>query len=170
MSSNSKTLFITGASSGIGAQTARQAVAQGWNVGLFARSKDKLTSLSQELGDKALVLVGDAALPRLRKTTGHFLLTGSQAGRTHVRGSIYSASKWFIHGYAGNLALEMAAWGGRCTLIAPGMVDTPFFSNPGEGRLQPSDVADAVMLALEANTRNNVREIFLTPLKTPGPH
>ncbi len=34
-----KTLFITGASSGIGAATARAAAKAGWNVGLFARSE-----------------------------------------------------------------------------------------------------------------------------------
>ena len=54
----SKTLFITGASSGIGAETARAAVRNGWNVGLFARSQDKLDALVEELGDKALALPG----------------------------------------------------------------------------------------------------------------
>ncbi|MGY9049689.1 MAG: SDR family NAD(P)-dependent oxidoreductase, partial [Rhodobacterales bacterium] len=55
-----KTLFITGASSGIGAATARAAVAKGWNVGLFARSKDKIDALAQELGKAAMALPGDA--------------------------------------------------------------------------------------------------------------
>ena len=44
------TLLITGASTGIGAATARQAVAAGWNVVLSARSEDKLRALSDELG------------------------------------------------------------------------------------------------------------------------
>ncbi|MEM9796892.1 MAG: SDR family NAD(P)-dependent oxidoreductase [Pseudomonadota bacterium] len=227
----SRTLFITGASSGIGAQTARQAVADGWNVGLFARSEEALAELAAELGDAVLVLPGDAtdrgqqadaldklaghfgsvdaafanagigidqpgtqagdpeewarlvqinimgvlytahaSMPHLRKAKGHFVVTGSLAGRTHVKGSVYSASKWFVHGYAGNLALEMAEWGGRCTVIAPGMVDTPFFDNPAEGRLQPPDVADSVMMALNAPPRANVREIFVTPLDTSGHH
>ncbi|MFN3912680.1 metallophosphoesterase, partial [Hyphomonas sp.] len=43
----------------IGAATARAAVAAGWNVALFARSADKLSVLSDELGDKALVVSGD---------------------------------------------------------------------------------------------------------------
>ena len=46
-----KTLFITGASSGIGAATARLAVARGWRVGLFARREDKLRALVAEFGD-----------------------------------------------------------------------------------------------------------------------
>jgi NADP-dependent 3-hydroxy acid dehydrogenase YdfG len=219
-----KTLFITGASSGIGAATARAARLAGWNVGLFARSEDKLTALVDELGDRALALPGDvtsldelnqamanlrhtyggvdaafanagmgletagtehgdpdewrrlidvnivgllntakAAIPHLRARKGHMLMTGSAAGRVHIPGSVYGASKWFVHGYAGNLAEEMKEWGGRCTVIAPGMVNTAFFDEEKPDKLQPEDVADAVIFALEAKQRNTVREIFLMP-------
>lgn len=219
-----KTLFITGASTGIGAATARAAVSAGWNVGLFARSEEELKNLKDEMGDSAMALPGDAtdfdaqkaalqsladkfgkvdaayanagkgisaagteagdpaewrelvdlnimgllytakaALPHLKKTKGHMILTGSAAGRRHIRGSVYGASKWFVHGYAGNLAEEMREWGGRCTVIAPGMVDTPFFEEPKPDKLKPEDVADAVMLALSADRRNCVREVFLMP-------
>lgn len=220
----SRTLFITGASSGIGAATARAAAAAGWRVGLFARSEDKLSALAGEIGDAATVLSGDvsslddvkravdrfaddaggldavfanagkglatpgteagdpdewrsmidvnimgvlytarAALPHLRQTGGHLVITGSAAGRRYISGSIYGASKWFIHGYAGNMAEEMREWGGRCTVIAPGMVDTPFFDSPKPDKLHPEDVAAAVMHALEAPARAGVREIFLMP-------
>ncbi|MEK6228813.1 MAG: SDR family oxidoreductase [Actinomycetota bacterium] len=43
-------LLITGASSGIGAETARHAVRDGWRVALAARSEDKLAELAKELG------------------------------------------------------------------------------------------------------------------------
>ncbi|MEQ8291535.1 MAG: SDR family oxidoreductase [Roseovarius sp.] len=219
-----KTLFITGASTGIGAATARAAVSAGWNVGLMARSADKLETLTAELGDAALALPGDAtdlaaqqdavrrtvdrfgaldaafanagtgldtpgteggdpeewrklvdlnvmgvlytaraALPELRKTRGHLLLTGSAAGRTHIKGSIYSASKWFVHGYAGNMSEEMRDWGGRCTLISPGMVDTPFFDEAKPDKLKPEDVAGAVMFALSQGPRAEVREVHVMP-------
>jgi NADP-dependent 3-hydroxy acid dehydrogenase YdfG len=46
------TLLITGASTGIGAATAKQAVAAGWNVVLSARSEDKLRALADELGSE----------------------------------------------------------------------------------------------------------------------
>src|SRR4051812_8335517 len=51
---DSRTLLITGASTGIGAATARQAAAAGWNVVVSARSEDKLQQLAGELGDNAL--------------------------------------------------------------------------------------------------------------------
>ena len=219
-----KTLFITGASTGIGAATARAAAGAGWNVGLFARSGDKLAALAGEIGDQALALPGDAtrledqdgalarladrfgavdaafanagrgldtpgteagdpaewremielnimallytakaALPHLKPRKGHMVLTGSAAGKRHLPGSIYGASKWFVQGYAGNLAEEMQGWGGRCTLVAPGMVDTPFFDTAKPDKLQPEDVADAVMHALQAAPRNTVREVYLFP-------
>ncbi|MBY4893054.1 SDR family oxidoreductase [Rhodobacteraceae bacterium N5(2021)] len=56
----SKVLFITGASSGIGAATARAAVDAGHKVALVARSEDKLNDLVTELGeDHAIALPCD---------------------------------------------------------------------------------------------------------------
>lgn len=220
-----RTLFITGASSGIGAETARAAAEAGWNVALFARSRDKLDALVTELGEaRALALPGDvtqmadlehavretqgrfgqinavfanagrgldtpgvaegdpeewrsmmdinvmgllftvkASYTALQESKGHLILTGSAAGKRHIKGSIYGASKWFVHGFGGNMAEEMREWGGRCTVIAPGMVDTPFFDSPKPDKLQPEDVAGAVMHALNAPARASVQEIFLMP-------
>ncbi|MEM5473878.1 SDR family oxidoreductase [Hoeflea sp. AS60] len=219
-----KTLFITGASSGIGAATARAARLAGWNVGMFARSDNKLNELAEELGDRSLALPGDvtsmddqnqalamlrhtyggvdaafanagmgvqtagtehgdpeewsklvdvnikgllntakAAMPHLRQRKGHMVMTGSAAGRVHIAGSVYGASKWFVHGYAGNLAEEMKEWGGRCTVIAPGMVNTAFFDEAKPDKLQPEDIANAVVFALDADPRATVREVFVMP-------
>lgn len=218
------TLFVTGASSGIGEATARAAVAQGWNVGMLARSADKLAALAGELGERALPLPGDAtelaqqeqavartverfgrldaafanagmglarpgiedgdpaewrrlidlnvmgvlytaraSMPHLRKTRGHLVLTGSAAGRTHIKGSIYGATKWFVHGLGGNLAEQMREWGGRCTVISPGMVNTGFFDEPKPGKIQPEHVAAAVLFALAQDRRAGVREIHVMP-------
>lgn len=220
-----KTLFITGASSGIGRATAAAAVAAGWNVGLMARSGDTLDEIVSELGaDKAVAVAGDVtqmealnsavtqtvdkfggldaafanagrgmdkagtvegdeddirgmielnilgllwtarvAIPHLKETKGTLVLTGSAAGRRHISGSIYGATKWFVHGYAGNMAEEMREWGGRCAVIAPGMVDTAFFDDGAPGKLAAEDVADAVMHAINAPERAAVREVYLMP-------
>ena len=219
-----KTLLITGASSGIGEATAHAAAENGWNVALLARSEDKLNTLAGEIGDAALALPCDvtdrdalnaaiatavdhfggldavfanagmgvdnpgvekgdpeewhdmihlnilavlytahAAIPHLRKTRGTFVVTGSKAGRDHMKGSIYSATKWFVQGFAGNLAEEMREWGGRCTVITPGMVDTAFFDEAKPTKLQPRDIADAVVFALGQRDTSCVREIHLMP-------
>lgn len=225
-SSSSKTLFITGASSGIGAATAVAASQAGWNVALLARRSDKLAALVETLGgsDKALALTADvsdlasltaavqqtvekfggidaafanagtgiskpgteqgdpqewkqlvdinimgvlyttrAVLPELKKRQGSLVLTGSIAGRRHIKGSIYSASKWFVHGYAGNMAEEMREWGGRCCVVAPGMVNTEFFDSPKPDKLQPEDVAQSVMHAITAPPHVAIHEILVMP-------
>lgn len=220
----SRTLLITGASSGIGAATARAAAAKGWNVALLARSQDKLSALAEDIGDAALAIPCDVtdrdaltdafakvadtfggidavfanagkgtdkpgiengdpedwhamihlnilavlyaahtAMPYLRKTKGHFILTGSKAGRDHMKGSVYSATKWFVHGLSENIAEEMREWGGRATVIAPGMVNTAFFDEAKPTKLQPEDIAGAVMFALEQSETSAVREIYLMP-------
>lgn len=115
------------------------------------------------LNINALLYTAKLTLPYLRKTTGHFLMTGSAAGRRTIQGSVYGATKWFVHGFASNLADEMKEWQGRCTTIAPGIVNTPFFDEPKPDKLDPDDVADAVMHAVNAHPRNCVREIFLMP-------
>lgn len=51
-------IIITGASSGIGRATAEHFLAEGWNVGLLARRKDRLRDLAASSG-RAMVLVAD---------------------------------------------------------------------------------------------------------------
>lgn len=221
-----KTFLITGASSGIGAATARLAANAGWRVVLAARSKDKLDALAEDIGPEracaitcdvtkeneianavaraadfgrleavfanagigttaagteggdtanwrdmininiwGLCLTAKYALPELKKVKGHMLLTGSRAGRVILKGSVYGATKWFVHGFGQNLVQEMAEWGGRCTVIAPGMVDTPFFDTPKPQALKADDVARAVMFALEQPANVNVGEVFVTPIQ-----
>ena len=53
-----RVLVITGASSGIGAATARAAAADGYSLVLAARSEDKLDELVSELGDDRAISVG----------------------------------------------------------------------------------------------------------------
>jgi NADP-dependent 3-hydroxy acid dehydrogenase YdfG len=88
-----RVLLITGASSGIGAATAKAAVAGGWRVALSARSADKLEALAGELGDNAFAVPGDvtewddqqhmvaATLERFGRIDGAFANAGFGAKR-----------------------------------------------------------------------------------------
>src|SRR5215208_5030453 len=58
---DSRVLLITGASSGIGAATARHAVGAGWRVVLAARREDRLSGLASQLGGDELALRCDVA-------------------------------------------------------------------------------------------------------------
>jgi NADP-dependent 3-hydroxy acid dehydrogenase YdfG len=51
-----RVFLITGASTGIGAETARHAVREGFRVVLAARSEDKLHALAEELGGEEVAL------------------------------------------------------------------------------------------------------------------
>jgi hypothetical protein len=113
----------------------------------------------------ALLYTAKATMKALKQSKGHFILTSSVAGKITLKGSIYGATKWFAYGFGQNLAAEMADWGGRCTTICPGMVNTPFFDEPKPDKLDPEDIADAVLYAVSAEPRCAVREITLMPTK-----
>jgi NADP-dependent 3-hydroxy acid dehydrogenase YdfG len=220
-----KVFLITGASTGIGAATARHAAQAGYRVVLAARSQGKLEHLAAELGGdkralavptdvtdwddqqrmvqqalasfgrvdvafanagfgakrgfleetpehwRAMVLTNvygaaltlRAAIPALKTSRGHLLLTGSVAGRRALPGSLYSCTKWAVTAMGEAARLELDGTGVRVTLIEPGTVDTPFFESPGEGRLQPDDIARAVMYAVSQPAHVDVNELLVRP-------
>ena len=225
-------LLITGASTGIGAATAHQAVEGGWRVVLGARSEDRLRELAGDLGGEAhalthrcdvsrfedqeglvataldgfgrldavfanagtgagrgfleesvehwrtmvetnvlgVALTIRAALPHLRDSgAGHFVITGSVAGRRPLPGSLYSATKFAVGAMAEGLRQEirndMPEADIRLTLISPGMVDTPFFDERPDNALAPDDVARAVLFALSQPPHVDVNEVLLRPVR-----
>jgi NADP-dependent 3-hydroxy acid dehydrogenase YdfG len=227
-------MLVTGASSGIGAATARRAVQAGDRVVLAARRRRELEALVSELGaDRALAVpcdvtewdqvtaTVDAALERfgridvvfanagfgatrgfteatvehwrsmvltnvfgvaltiratlphlLERGDGHYVLTSSIAGRRSLPGSLYSATKFAVTGIGQGLRGELRQMHEntaiRVTLIEPGGVETPFFEQPGPGRLEPEDVAGAVMWALDQPPHVDVSEVLILPTAQRG--
>jgi NADP-dependent 3-hydroxy acid dehydrogenase YdfG len=217
---------ITGASSGIGAATARHAAGAGCRLVLGARSEDKLEALARDLGggDHAIAVPTDvtrwednealaaaaveafgridivfanagfgakrgwleetpehwravvltnvlgaaytvrAAIPELRKSRGHVLLTGSVAGRRALPGSLYSCTKWAVTAMAEAVRADLQGSGIRTTLVEPGAVETPFFDDPGEGRLEPDDIARAVIYAISQPSHVDVNDVLIRPV------
>ncbi len=109
-----------------------------------------------------------AAIPALQESQGHVLLTGSIAGRRALPGSLYSATKHAVHAMGEAIRADLNDTGIRTTIIAPGMVETPFFDSPPSiEALQPEDVAAAVMYAIAQPRRVDVNEILLRPTAQP---
>ncbi|MEM8774063.1 MAG: SDR family oxidoreductase [Pseudomonadota bacterium] len=102
-----------------------------------------------EVNCLAVTFTAKFAIPHLKESGGHLVLMGSLASQGTVWGSVYSATKWFIRGYADNLGAELGDAGGRVTCLHPGMTDTPFFDTPKPAALRPDDIAKAFMYVIE---------------------
>ncbi|MGB7241449.1 MAG: SDR family oxidoreductase [Sulfitobacter sp.] len=82
MNMNGKAVLITGASRGIGAQTARVFAAAGANVALVARSQDAIADLAGEIGAKAIAIPCNVA--RYGEVAAAVATTVSEFGRLDV--------------------------------------------------------------------------------------
>lgn len=143
---------------------------------VFANAGLGATAVGTENGDienfRELVMVNNFAvtvtckfaIPHLRKSKGHLVLIGSQAGHRALSGSVYSATKWFIRGYAKNLANELALHGVRVTSIDPGMVDTPFFDSEKPDALRPDDIGRAFIYVIEQPPHARIADIEIYPM------
>ena len=126
---------------------------------------------------QGLVHVLRAVLPGMvERKRGHVVNIGSTAGLYPLYSVIYGASKGAVHLLNQNLRIELKGSGVRSTEILPGRVVTEIFDvsfddqekaaemkDPGIEQLQPEDIADAIVFALDAPWRMNVNMIEVQP-------
>jgi short-subunit dehydrogenase len=189
-----KTIFITGASSGLGKAAAKLFQSKGWKVIASMRNPEKETELTQLKNVKVLPLdvtvsnqisktvekllnesdvdvvlnnagyglvgpleaftdeqihtqiqtnlfavinVSRAFLPYFRKKEkGTFInITSSFGLLSYPTCSIYSATKFGIDGFSEGLALELAQFGIRVKIVAPGGMQTDFAGRSLQGAM-----------------------------------
>jgi NADP-dependent 3-hydroxy acid dehydrogenase YdfG len=111
-------------------------------------------------------LTARAALPALVASGGHLVLTGSAAGRGVRPGNLYSATKWAVTGLAQSIRAECVGTGVRVTLVQPGLVDTGGIppERSHDPKLDPADIARAVLYAISQPTTVDVNEILIRPV------
>ena len=115
-----------------------------------------------------------AFLPALKQQDhSNIIMMSSIAGlRGDRKGTIYSASKFALRGFAQALRDESARSGVHVTVINPGMVKTPFFDEmnfgPGEKPSQhitAADIAAQVCAVLALRPGSVVDEITISQLQ-----
>ncbi|MFA0980636.1 SDR family oxidoreductase [Staphylococcus aureus] len=118
---------------------------------------------------KGTLYTAQAALPTmLEQSSGHLINIASISGFEVTKSStIYSATKVAVHTITQGLEKELAKTGVKVTSISPGMVDTAITAayNPTDRKkLEPQDIAEAVLYALTQPKHVNVNEITVRPV------
>ena len=140
-----KTVVITGASRGIGAEAARVFAAAGANVALIARSSDAIEKLSAEIGAQAIALTCDVAsyasvedaIAKAKETFGSVDILINNAGVIEPISHLASADpdewgavidinlKGVFNGMRAVLPMMIASGGGSILTISSGAAHGP---------------------------------------------
>ena len=125
---------------------------------------------------KGLLYVSKAVIPlMLENGKGHIVNISSIAGKqTYANGAVYCASKAAVEVLSEGMRLELTQHGIKITNVAPGAVETEFSLVRFKGDedraekvyqgfepLQPEDIADAILYAVNAPARVTVADITL---------
>ena len=147
-----KVVIITGASSGIGEETARVLAANGAKVVLSARREDKLKKLADEIGESAAYLASDVtsledmnAVVALAKekfgkvdvvfANAGIMPAGNMSGLMSVPGNaVYCGTKHFVRAMLDSFRSESIREGTniRTTTIYPGAIKTELLNTVAE--------------------------------------
>jgi len=126
-----------------------------------------------------LMRVSHGVLPGMTaRGRGHIINLGSISGiGSYPEGSVYSASKFAVHGFSNSLRLDFAGSGIRVTEILPGTARTEFgetrwrgdkahadaFYDSFETVLTAENVADCVVFALEQPPHVVIAQLVVVP-------
>ncbi|HDP4588239.1 TPA: SDR family oxidoreductase [Staphylococcus aureus] len=118
---------------------------------------------------KGTLYTAQAALPTmLEQSSGHLINIASISGFEVTKiSTIYSATKAAVHTITQGLEKELAKTGVKVTSISPGMVDTAItaaYNSSDRKKLDPQDIAEAVLYALTQPSHVNVNEITVRPV------
>lgn len=126
--------------------------------------------LTNVLGPALLVR---ETLPHLRASKGRIVIVGSVAGTRNTPGNLYSVTKWAAHALAENVRLLATKDGVGVTLVAPGVVDTPFWNERGGSpqaapTLTADQVAEAILFAVNQPEGVDVNHLVMRPAGQVG--
>lgn len=121
--------------------------------------------LTNVLGPALLVR---ETLPHLRESEGRILIIGSVAGVRNTPGNLYSVTKWAAHALAENTRLLVGKDGVGVTVVAPGVVDTPFWDERGGTPeaapvMTAEQIADMIVFALNQPAGVDINHITMRP-------
>ena len=118
-------------------------------------------------------IVSKVFLPILKRqrTLADIVFMGSESSISGGRyGSIYSASKFAVRGFAQSLREECAKSSVRVSILNPGAVRTSFFDDlnfePGSesvNAINPEDIAEVLLTIIEARPGTVIDEVNLSP-------
>jgi short-subunit dehydrogenase len=126
---------------------------------------------------RAPFLLTKALLPMLKESGGQVVFVNSTAGlAAGADNGLYAATKSALRSLSGSIRDHVNRFGIRVMSVYPGRMATPmqeavhrFEGHPYEpgALLQPSDVADAIVAALDLPRSAEVTDIMLRPMKKP---
>jgi NADP-dependent 3-hydroxy acid dehydrogenase YdfG len=121
--------------------------------------------LTNVLGPALLVR---ETLPHLRESKGRIVIIGSVAGVRNTPGNLYSVTKWAAHALAENTRLLVGKDGVGVTVIAPGVVDTPFWDQRGgtpeaAPAMTAEHIADTIVFVVNQPAGVDINHITMRP-------
>lgn len=126
--------------------------------------------LTNVLGPALLVR---EALSHLRESKGRIVVVGSVAGIRNTPGNLYSVTKWAAHALVENVRQLVAADHVGVTLVAPGVVDTPFWTERGgtphaAPTLTAEQIATVIVFAVNQPEGVDVNQLVVRPSGQSG--